>query len=219
MLLTPDDARLFAMTYYDKTSRKAWEESYNYICSMYQDLKVDSMGLDQILNEATTLFLKSMLKSYNIEEQTIDTNSLMFGYVKSLIMKALQLNKFADVIEGIIDFEIFIANISGSIIHDSKWNEVILKNAEQGYGTTFLFYYDKWEKDFYCCVMEFGRGGYKWIPGSNKFTFEAPIKHSVKYGDERFTGYLSYEIEDFVKCQQDIFDGKYKIEPVPGQYN
>ena len=130
----------------------------------------------------------------------------------------MELDKFTGVIGNIVDFEVFVANVSSRLIHDNKWNEVILENAKQGYGTTFLFFFDPYDKSFSCSVMEFNRGGYAWIPESETYVFKSPYKHTVKYGDERYVGYLSYEIQDLEKCQQDLYDGKYSIKPIPGQY-
>lgn len=219
LLLTPDDAMLFAMNYYDKTSERAFQISYEYISSLYKSIKIDSMNIDKIMNEATSLFFKTMLDTYDLETASIDPSSYVFKLVKTIIFKAMELNKFVDVVDKIVDFEVFIANISSQIINDSKWNEVIIENAKKGYGTTIPFYYDKWTKSFCCCVYEFDRGGYRWAPDSIIYTFDSPIINKKTHGDKRFTGYLSYDIDDIEKCQREISGKKYKIEPVPGHFN
>ena len=218
MLLTPRDAELFSMVYYGKTSEKAWEVVHEYVFSLYMKGQIKALNLEQVMNEATEVFFESMLESYDIDQRSVDKKSLVFGLTKSLILKALKLDVFYEGISVIVDLEVFLANISSLLIHDSKWNEVILENAKQGYGTTFLFFYDPYDKSFNCSVMEFNRGGYAWIPESETYVFKSPYRHTAKYGDERYVGYLSYGIEDIEACRDALYEGKYSIEPIPGQY-
>ncbi len=218
LLLTPEDARAFATLYCGETAERALYEVYKYFTSVIIDHRVNELNIDQMLDHGADIFCESVLKSYDISTQDFEVKEIVLDTVKSLLYKALKLGFFGEAIDKIVDFEEFAAAFFGGIIHDQKWGEAILENAEQGYGTTILFFYDVNDKAYQCCVRDFGSGDYAWIPNSSTYTFKTPYKHTQKYGNERFSGYLRYGAREIKRCQDQIRSGKYEIEPFAGHY-
>ena len=198
LLIDPDDAKILAK-YCDKDKLfKAYKAVENYLIGVVVDIEI---------NKIKDGVVKSFLEALEIDSDSISVDEKKI--VLKIIGKVFDLdNIFKMIEEGFKPVELItggikiIASIADKYIFLDEWRETMENNAQNGRGTTIVFYYYKYYEgaqrrvSLYKYESKRYNNMASWTP--NVESFHGPCYN--KSGTNIVTGYLYYDLSEVVDC-------------------
>ena len=195
LLLVPQDAKFLAELCETGRASKALGAVLNFI----KECALDSENIEEVYDEATLIFLKAL----DLEDGSVDT----YAIAKELIVKIFKLEnilKGMKPLEIISNASVAIFKFSQAVVRLNQWKDILLDNAENGYGTTIIFAYSQYGAIHRHCVLyKYGYRWSTWIPSTDESTnyFQSP-----DISGERLEGYLDYDSSTVLECIYEAYN-------------